>query len=215
MKAIYVRISTANQNIERQLKKEENIKVYIDVVSGSVPFMERPEALKLMNDETVTCVQIKEVSRLGRNLRDILNTIEMFTAKGVNIYIENQGLYTLLPDGKPNPTANMIVAILGTIAQQEREVLIERTREGTAIAKAKGKYKGRKRGTENKDETLARRYMLTISFANELLRAGRSLNYVCNKLKEHNAQLPKESQYPGSNRVTLTALQEKGLLIKT
>jgi DNA invertase Pin-like site-specific DNA recombinase len=213
MKAIYVRISTPNQNMERQLKNEENIKVYIDIESGSVPFMDRPEALKLVNDETITMIQVKEVSRLGRNLRDILNTIEIFTAKGVNIYIENQGLYTLLPDGKVNPTANMIIAILGTIAQQEREVLLERTKEGVAIAKAKGKYKGRKRGTENKAETINKRYALTIKRANELIKGGYSINYISDVLKESNKQITdKSKQYPGANRMTLTKLKEIGLI---
>jgi len=213
MKAIYVRISTPNQNMERQLKNEENIKVYIDIESGSVPFMDRPEALKLVNDETITMIQVKEVSRLGRNLRDILNTIEIFTAKGVNIYIENQGLYTLLPDGKVNPTANMIIAILGTIAQQEREVLLERTKEGVAIAKAKGKYKGRKRGTENKAETINKRYALTIKRANELIKGGYSINYISDVLKESNKQITdKSKRYPGANRMTLTKLKEIGLI---
>jgi DNA invertase Pin-like site-specific DNA recombinase len=213
MKAIYVRISTPNQNMERQLKNEENIKVYIDIESGSVPFMDRPEALKLVNDETITMIQVKEVSRLGRNLRDILNTIEIFTAKGVNIYIENQGLYTILPNGKVNPTANMIIAILGTIAQQEREVLLERTQEGVAIAKAKGKYKGRKRGTENKAETINKRYALTIKRANELIKGGYSINYISDVLKESNKQITdKSKQYPGANRMTLTKLKEIGLI---
>jgi DNA invertase Pin-like site-specific DNA recombinase len=213
MKAIYVRISTPNQNMERQLKNEENIKVYIDIESGSVPFMDRPEALKLVNDETITMIQVKEVSRLGRNLRDILNTIEIFTAKGVNIYIENQGLYTILPNGKVNPTANMIIAILGTIAQQEREVLLERTQEGVAIAKAKGKYKGRKRGTENKAETINKRYALTIKRANELIKGGYSINYISDVLKESNKQITdKSKRYTGANRMTLTKLKEIGLI---
>jgi len=214
MKAVYVRVSTPNQKVERQLQSEYD-KTFIDVCSGVIPFLDREQAQKLANDPSITMIEVKEVSRLGRGLKDILNTIEFFTARGINIYIQNQGLHTLLPGGKPNPTAQLMISILGSIAQQERELMIERTNEGRQIAKMKGKFKGRKRGANTKPETLARRYMLTISFANELLRAGRSLNYVCNKLKEHNAQLPKESQYPGSNRVTLTALQEKGLLIKT
>jgi DNA invertase Pin-like site-specific DNA recombinase len=213
MKAIYVRISTPNQKMERQLKKEENTKLFIDIESGATPFLERKDALRLVNDDTITLVQVKEVSRLGRNLRDILNTIEILTAKGVNIYIENQGLYTLLPDGKPNPTANMIIAILGTIAQQEREVLLERTQEGVAIAKAQGKYKGRKRGAENKAETINARYALTIKRANELIKGGYSINYIADVLKENNKQITdKAKQYPGANRMTLTKLKEMGLI---
>lgn len=213
MKAVYARVSTANQKTERQLQSEFD-KAFIDVCSGVIPFLDRAEAIKLASDETITEIEVKEVSRLGRNLKDILNTIEFFTSKGVNIHIQNQGLNTLLPDGKPNPTAQLLISILGSIAQQEREIIQERTQEGREIAKINGKFKGRKRGATTKNETLRRRYMLTINLANELLHAGRSLNYVCETLKKQNELLPKESQYPGANRMTLSALQEKGLLIK-
>jgi DNA invertase Pin-like site-specific DNA recombinase len=212
MKAIYARISTANQSFERQMQKEENVKVFIDVVSGTIPFEQRPEALKLMHDNEVTCIVVKEISRIGRNLRNILETLDYFTAKGIDIYIENQGLHTMLPNGKPNPTAMLIISILGTIAVQERELLLERTAEGIAIAKANGRYKGRKRGTTNGIEQMALKFQRTILYANELVKAGRSINYITNQLIEQNKSLPDANKFKGANRMTLNRLRELNLI---
>jgi len=183
------------------------------VVSGTIPFEQRPEALKLMHDNEVTCIVVKEISRIGRNLRNILETLDYFTAKGIDIYIENQGLHTMLPNGKPNPTAMLIISILGTIAVQERELLLERTAEGIAIAKANGRYKGRKRGTTNGIEQMALKFQRTILYANELVKAGRSINYITNQLIEQNKSLPDANKFKGANRVTLNRLRELNLII--
>ena len=212
MKAIYIRISTANQKFERQMSNEKNVKTFIDIASGTIPFAERPEALKLMFDTEITNIVVKEVSRLGRNLRDILGTLEFFTAKGIDIYIENQGLHTMLPNGKTNPTALLIISILGTIAVQERELLAERTAEGRAIGKAKGHYKGRVRGTTNGVEKIALKFQRTILYANELVKAGRSINYITEQLIEQNKSLPDANKFKGANRVTLNRLRELNLI---
>ena len=107
MKAIYLRISTANQNIERQLRNTENEKHFIEVCSGSIPFFDRPNAQKLINDKTITEIQVEDIDRLGRNGLDVLKTIEYFTAKNVNIHIERYGLNTLI-DGKTNPLTDSL-----------------------------------------------------------------------------------------------------------
>lgn len=205
MKVVYARISTANQKVERQLQTKYK-RAFIDICSGAVPFKDREQAIQLLNDDEVTEIEIKEVSRLGRNLADILDTLETFTNKGVNIIIQNQGLSTLLPDGSKNKTAELVISILGTIAQQERDLILERTAEGRKLAKAQGKFKGRKRGASEKLETTRKKHAKTISFAQELLDAKKSINYISKKLQEHN--------YKGANRVTLTRLIELGLLKK-
>jgi DNA invertase Pin-like site-specific DNA recombinase len=144
MKAIYSRISTDKQNDEGQISKDALC--YRETCSGSIPFMDRPIAKELIANKSITEIQIREVSRLGRNLADILKTIEFFTAKGIDIYIENLGLHTVV-NGKVNSTATLIISIMGSIAQLERDLLIERTQIGVNIAKEKGLYKGRKVGT--------------------------------------------------------------------
>jgi DNA invertase Pin-like site-specific DNA recombinase len=138
MKAIYVRISTANQKFERQMKEEKNVTYFIDVASGYIPFQKRPEALKLMHDDSITCIEVKEVSRLGRNLADILNTIYFFMDKGVDIYISNQGLHTILPDGKKNPTAMLLISILGTLCGTRNRATKRKNKRRTSFSKIKG-----------------------------------------------------------------------------
>lgn len=213
MKVVYARISTPSQKFERQLQTEYE-RAYIDICSGAIPFNEREQAQRLINDDATTEIEVKEVSRLGRNLADILKTLEHFTNKGINIYIQNQGLSTLLPDGSKNKTAEMIISILGTIAQQERDVINDRTSEGRKIAQAQGKFKGRKRGATEKLETTRKKYVRTISIAQEMLDNGRPISYVCDKLQEQNKHLTKENKYKGANRITLTRLIELGLLKK-
>jgi DNA invertase Pin-like site-specific DNA recombinase len=154
------------------------------------------------------------VSRLGRNLRDTLETLEYFTDKGIDIYIENQGLHTMLPNGKTNPTALLIISLLGAIAEQERNLLIERTREGVAIAHANGKYKGRKLGAVNTSEEYERRFGRTICVVQPLFNEGRSVNYVSDFLKQQNTFLDKTTKFKGASRITLEKLIRIGLLTK-
>ncbi len=190
MKAVYIRISKPNQNAERQYSEDENTLPFIDIISGSIPFIKRPEAIRLMNTEGITQIEVKEVSRLGRNLKDILTTIEYFTEKKIDIYIKNQGLHTLA-NGKINPTAQMIIAILGTIAQQERDLLIERTKEGVAIAHAQNKYKGRKRGATASVESYRARHFKLIQKAQKLASIGCSVNFIADELQCNRGTLTK------------------------
>ena len=89
MKAIYVRVSTPNQNLERQFKKDGRL--FIDICSGSIPFMNRPGAIDLINAidlGQVDSIQVNAVDRLGRNMNDILNTLKFFTDKGIDIHLK-------------------------------------------------------------------------------------------------------------------------------
>lgn len=150
MKARYNRISTANQNIERQLAKQNpNEFIYNDVISGSVPFAKRPQGLKLIeaiNNDEVNYISVASIDRLGRNTLDILQTIELFNNKGITLKVDNLGIESMTK-GKPNQVFNLIVSVMGNVATMERETLLERQREGIAIAKSKGVYRGRERGS--------------------------------------------------------------------
>jgi len=217
MKAVYVRISKQEMNVIRQMKEKEvigELEYFIDVISGASKFKDRKDAMRLMADKRVTSIQVKEISRLGRNLRDLLETLEYFTDKGIDIYIENQGLHTMLPNGKTNPTALLIISLLGAIAEQERNLLIERTREGVAIAHANGKYKGRKLGAVNTSEEYERRFGRTICVVQPLFNEGRSVNYVSDFLKQQNTFLDKTTKFKGASRITLEKLIRIGLLTK-
>lgn len=194
MKAIYSRISTDKQNDERQLSKD--IFCYRETCSGSVPFMDRPKAKELIANKEITEIQIKEISRLGRNLSDILKTIEYFTNKSIDIYIENLGLHTVV-DGKINNTATLIISVMGSVAQMERATLIERTKEGVAIAHKLGKYKGRKLGTT---ENFALKYKNEIPKIKELISKNVSKTDIAKNI--------------GVSRVTLDKIIERVNTIK-
>jgi DNA invertase Pin-like site-specific DNA recombinase len=182
MKVIYARISTANQNAERQMSKEG--KLYLDVCSGKVPFFERPEASKLLKNKEVTELEVLDIDRLGRNLSDILNTIQELTNRGINIHIVNQGLNTIT-NGKPNHIATMIINIMGSIAQFEREQTRQRCAEGIAIAKAKNVYKGRKRGATRSDEKTLQLHMEKIAVIERELSKGMKLNTIAKTYGYH------------------------------
>lgn len=164
----YSRISTATQSANRQIenfKAHEGFvpsKVYIDKVQGNIPFMQRPEASKLFDSVTSlnekVVVVVDSIDRLGRNLLDVLKTIELFTANGISLKSIKEGFTTLLDNGKENPTAKLVISVMGSIAEMERNRIKERTTEGIAIAKAKGKYQGRKLGSTQTTEKMLQRH---------------------------------------------------------
>jgi DNA invertase Pin-like site-specific DNA recombinase len=145
----YARISTAEQNAERQNVK--GFKSFIDTCSGSVPFFERPKAkelIKFLKSNPETTVNILAVDRLGRNTIDILTTLEYFKANNFKLQIDNIGM------DSTSPFFTMMVSILGTLAEQERKTIAERCKQGIEIAKAKGLYQGRKVGTNDSREKI-------------------------------------------------------------
>ena len=155
MKALYIRVSTLEQNIDRQTDNTFNDKnTYIDKISGSIAFKERPEAIKLLKQVAkglINEIHVHSIDRLGRNTLDIMQTIEDFTNKGVNVVSKKEGLQTLV-NGKVNPIAKLMIGILGTLAEFELTRSKERQTEGIAKRKENGGYLGRSVGsTENID----------------------------------------------------------------
>ena len=144
MKAKYIRVSTLEQNAGRQT--DFNGKQFIDYCSGSIPFNERDEAIRLLKDSSISEVHVHSIDRLGRNTLDIMQTIQYFTNKGINVVSDKEGLQTLI-DGKENPIAKMMIGILGTLAEFELSRLKERQAEGIAKKKEKGGYFGRSVGS--------------------------------------------------------------------
>jgi len=161
MKAKYIRVSAVDQNTERQETNSDKFQyVYIDKISGSIPFMERPKGRKLTNDiinGKIDEVHISSIDRMGRNILDILTVSEFFNQNGVNLYVENIGMYSLV-ENKPNPIFRMIISVLGNVAEMERSNMLERQKQGIEIAKAKGKYKGRLYGSMMSDHEFLVKY---------------------------------------------------------
>ena len=143
MRVKYIRVSTEEQNTERQ--HEDSLKMYIDKISGTVAFEDRPAASKLLKDieeGKVTEIEVHSIDRLGRSAIDILNTIKSLTAKGINLISKKEGIQTM-ENGKESPFINAMIGVMSTFAELEYNIRKERQREGVQIAKAKGRYKGR------------------------------------------------------------------------
>lgn len=154
MKAVYIRVSTIEQNTSRQENTIDSAKVYLDKISGSIPFAERTEGKKLMKDiqdGNIKELYVHSIDRLGRNTIDILTTIKLITSYGCNVISEKEGLRMLI-DGKENPVAKMMIGILSTLSEFELSRIKERQMEGIANKKSKGGYVGRAKGTSESKE---------------------------------------------------------------
>ena len=152
MKVLYVRCSSLEQKTDRQRVNESEYDYVIeDKLSGATEFALRPggsQVIELLNKGQITELGVWQIDRLGRNMLDILQTIHIFTEKGIPIYFISQGLRTLNDDGVENPISKLIISILGIVSEMERNQIRERQLQGIAIAKARGSYKGRKTGTK-------------------------------------------------------------------
>jgi DNA invertase Pin-like site-specific DNA recombinase len=148
---LYVRVSTVEQNTDRQRINEKDFSLIVqDRCSGAIPFFERQggkEILGYVEKGLLESLTVWQIDRLGRNLRDIINTIHFFSERNICIHFMSQGLRTLEADGKENPIAKMMISILGVVGEMERAQIKERQREGIKLAKARGIYKGRKSET--------------------------------------------------------------------
>lgn len=151
-KILYVRVSTLEQKTDRQRVNEKDFDLVIeDKCSGAISFFEREggkEIKKLVDQGVLTSLSVWQIDRLGRDLRDIMNTIHYFNQKGICINFVSQGLTTLDNEGKENAISKMIISILGIVGEMERNQIKERQMEGIRIAKLKGSYTGRKKGSK-------------------------------------------------------------------
>ncbi|HFK5502241.1 TPA: recombinase family protein [Elizabethkingia anophelis] len=174
MKARYIRVSTGNQNTERQLEKNHpNEKLYIDIVSGAVPFKEREQGNRLIQDieaDSIKYISVHSIDRLGRNLFDILATLELLNEKKVTLKVDNLGIESLV-NNKPNSAFKLIISVMANIAEMERETMLERQKEGIKIAIAKGVYKGRVKGSKESDDQVLAKYKEVVKY----LKRGQSL----------------------------------------
>ena len=140
MNFLYARISSVSQNLDRQLQDTNSYdRVYEDKCSGKNT--DRPQLQAMLSNlrpgDTITC---HSLDRLARNTFDLLDLVKQITANGCTIRFLKENL-TFEP-GKENPISELMLNILASIAQFERQLIKTRQMEGIAIAKAKGKFKG-------------------------------------------------------------------------
>lgn len=140
MNVAYIRVSTVEQNEERQVNAIEPFgidKWFIEKVSGKD--INRPKLKEMIEFvREGDTVYIHDFSRLARSTKDLLEIVETLKSKDVTLHSNKENIDTSTPTGK------LMLTMIGAIAEFERQNLLERQREGIAIAKAKGKYKGRK-----------------------------------------------------------------------
>ncbi len=135
----YRRVSTLEQSTARQLEGLQLHKVFEDKASGSTTQRPRLQACleHLRPGDTLV---VHSMDRLARNVQDLLTTVKSLTDRGVRVEFVKEGQIFA---GERNPMADLMLTLLGAVAQFERAILLERQAEGIAIAKAEGRYKGR------------------------------------------------------------------------
>lgn len=140
MRIGYIRVSTQEQNTIRQevMLRELGVdEIFIDKASGKST--DRSELRRMMEyvrkGDTVI---VESISRFARNTRDLLDLVEQLTAKEVEFVSKKESIDTTTPTGK------FMLTVFAAVAELEREYILQRQREGIAIAKAQGKYTGRK-----------------------------------------------------------------------
>lgn len=183
---IYARVSLLEQRYERQLaelrdyarKMEyEVVMEFCEKVSGAKTVAERQALTELLNfveGNKVDKVLIYECSRLSRRAVDFLSVIEYLTAKKISVYILQNGLETLLPNGQPNPIAQLVMGILAQFNSLERTLIRNRMESGYNHFRAVGGKVGRKPGYRKSDDVMREQYQEEI----KLLRKGLSLNNI-------------------------------------
>lgn len=180
---IYARVSTNGQDYERQLDELREhasrmgytvVKEFSEKISGARKVEERAalsDLLDYVESNEVDKVLIYECSRLSRRAVDFLSVIEQLTEQGVSVYILQNGLETLLPDGKPNPIAQLVLGILAQFNSMERGLIRSRMESGYNRYRANGGKVGRKVGYRKTDQQMREQYAEEL----RLLRKGYSL----------------------------------------
>ena len=157
LKIGYIRVSSIDQNIARQevLMKELDVdRLFIDKISGKN--MERAKLKEMMNfARNGDVVVVESISRFARNTKDLLNLVDQLVVKGVQFVSMKERIDTSSPSGK------FMLTVFGAVAQLERDYILQRQKEGIAIAKQQGKYKGRKRIENDSFPTIYKKWQNT------------------------------------------------------
>jgi DNA invertase Pin-like site-specific DNA recombinase len=137
----YIRVSSIDQTEARQLEGIEVAKTFIDKASGKDT--KRPQLELLMSFvRTGDTVVVHSMDRLARNLDDLRRIVQTLTGRGVRIeFIKEHLSFT----GEDSPMASLMLSVMGAFAEFERALIHERQREGIALAKQRGVYRGRKK----------------------------------------------------------------------
>lgn len=183
---IYARVSTRTQDYDRQLSELRSyatkmrytvVREFSEVISGAKKVGEREAMTELLNycgQNHVDKVLIYECSRLSRRAVDFLQIVEFLNERKTSVYIHQNGLETLLPDGQVNPIASLVLGILAQFNAMERTLIRSRMESGYNEYRKNGGNVGRKKGYKKSDETMMVQYTKELA----LLKKGISLRNV-------------------------------------
>ena len=188
---LFIRVSTDKQDYQRQIlelnefcrkKNYEVTETIATKITGTKTFQEREDLQQLFKSaasKRFDKVVVSEISRIGRNAKDIRNTIDYLHAKKIAVVFRNLGGLESLDDrGDESFVTNIIIAIYSELAQEEKRILSDRIKSGLVNARHKGKQIGRPEGKQE-DEVLLKKY----SRLSADLRKGLSLSQ-CQKLHD-------------------------------
>lgn len=184
---IYARVSSIGdrQNTERQVKNlteyaatsgYEVMGIYEEHISGAKTNKERKVLTDCLTDareNEIDIILFSELSRCGRAIWEVLETIKFCADNGINLYFQKEGL-TLFKDGKVDSIMAIYISCLGFCAEKERENIYFRLSQGRELAKAKGVKMGRKVGSVKSRDQKEKEYAKVI----KLLRKGESMRNV-------------------------------------
>ena len=165
----YVRVSSLDQNPDRQLENLKLDRVFIDKASGRDTV--RPQLTEMLayvrEGDTIV---VHSMDRLARNLLDLRTIVQDLTRRGVRVEFVKEALTFT---GDDSPMSHLLLSVMGAVAEFERELIRERQREGIAMAKKRGAYKGRRKALNKAQiEELSRRIDVGESKADLLQEFG-------------------------------------------
>ena len=183
---IYARVSTQNQDYQRQLSElreyatrmdYEVVKEFSEKISGAKSVAERQALTELLDYAAANCIDkvlVYECSRISRRAIDFLQVIEQLTQMKVSVYILQNGLETLMADGSVNPIAQLVLGIIGQFNSMERSLIRSRMSSGYQHFRSNGGKVGRKEGYKKSNEQMKEQYSKELS----LLKKGLSLRNI-------------------------------------
>jgi len=201
---LFCRVSSTNdrQNYDRQIHDLTQLAnslnyqveaVFAEKVSGAKKNIERKELLKMIefvNSHQIDKVLVTELSRLGRDTLQVLQTLEVLNQNMISLYIQNYNIETLTPEKEINPMSQFLITILAEIARMERSSISSRLKSGYLNFRANNGVVGRKTGFRKSPELMKDEYVEEI----KMLKRGYSYQHI--------------GQITNTNKNTLTKLKK-------
>lgn len=137
----YIRVSSEDQNPERQLEGESLDRVFVELASGKDT--QRPKLQEMLGyAREGDVVVVHSMDRLARNVDDLRRLVQTLTSQGISVEFRKENLTFT---GNDSSMSHLMLTVLGAVAQFERDLIRERQKEGIALAKARGVYRGRRK----------------------------------------------------------------------